>query len=852
MTLRGFVTERNVKGKIVTRAFIARRLLFASIVLVCFCMAGARRMPAQQPRYSQTQEYQRMLEEIRTPAPSPAVVATGKRPEVDKSVSVTVKDSAASYSVETVVVQFAFGKNELALSMHNRQTGAEWTISLAGEQQCTNTTKAKTSSTSVRAAGKNTWIAVASTPCGQRSWMLEVLQQGLARLTLQMAEPGNKGVALRIDGGGPYFGLGERFWQTGLSGTTMDVRPQDRYGEPGHNWTYVAIPLVYTPGGLGIYADTAFDTKFRFPERGQSFDVQVAGAPVPLYLFTESEPKAVLSAYTAITGRPQNPPLWTFGPWITALGGKGAVLDVAQRIRDEGMAASALWIYDQNDEADNLGWPFWFSSYYGDPRAFVDTLHGLGFKVLTYVHPYVRSEILPYTNPSPQFAKGQTDRLLVAGEDGKPAGPRFEMVPVGNVDFTNPEAVDWWQGMITNAVGKQGFDGWMEDFGEWVRDTDRFAAGTGRTLSELYPLLYHKVTLRVAQGLNPAVAPFSRSGSPGSQAFSPVLWGADQWPNWSRDYGLPSVVTAGITAGMSGFSTWGPDILSTGDNKELWMRWVEFGALTPVMRDHVWNKPEHSFNLFSDPETTAHFRRWAAFHSSLVPYFATYAAEAARTGVPIMRHLVLEYPKDPRSATAEYEYLLGREMLVAPVVQPGQALRSLYLPEGEWVNFWNGDYLTGGQDATVVSTVIPILVRAGSVLPFKPEEEAGRWDWSDPHLLESSLVWRAYLSRTGAADSMFKLPTGTAARFQQRGSTATVTGIGGVPHETEVILRTKVPPTGVRMNGSAMPGFTAAFGDRTATQWWWNPSTSEVHVRFRAAAFLVEINGVSATQYGDN
>ena len=89
------------------------------------------------------------------------------------------------------------------------------------------------------------------------------------------------------------------------------------------------------------------------------------------------------------------------------------------------------------------------------------------------------------------------------------------------------------------------------------------------------------------------------------------------------------------------------------------MRWVEFGALTPVMRDHVWNKPEHSFNLWSDAETTSHFRRWAAFHSALLPYFATYAAEAHRTGVPIMRHAMRECPDDARSATAEYEYLLG-------------------------------------------------------------------------------------------------------------------------------------------------------------------------------------------------
>ena len=806
------------------------------------------------PRYSQTAEYQRMIEEIRLPAPSPAYIATGNRPQADVRLNVKTHDDDEALSLETAKARFTIKKVSSALVIDDLLTRASWTLSLSETAGCT--ARPAQASEIKKPDASNGSTSRSVTSCGGII-NVELLTDGLARLTLSSpASPGGMGgnaagkVRLHVQGGGPFFGLGERFGQANLSGTVLDVRPQDKYGEPGHNWTYVAIPFVYGTDGLGLYADTAFDSNFRFNQADSSFEIEFASGPVSLYLFTDANPKAVLSAYTSLTGHPQNPPLWTFGPWITALQGKGAVLEAAHRIRTENMPASALWIYDQNDEADNLGWPFWFASYYGDPRSFVDTLHGQGFKVLTYVHPYVRSEILPYNISSPAFEKGMSDKLLVMGADGKPAGPRFELVPDGNVDFTNPAAVDWWQKMITGAVRTQGFDGWMEDFGEWVRDTDRFAAGDGRKLSELYPLLYHKITLRIAQSINPDVVPFSRSGSPGSQQFSPVLWGADQWPNWSSDYGLPSVVTAGITAGMSGYSTWGPDILSAGSNKDLWMRWVEFGALTPVMRDHVWDKPEHSFNLWSDAETTAHFRRWAAFHSSLLPYFATYAEEAHRTGIPIMRHTVLEYPDDPRSATAEYQYLLGRELLVAPVVQPGQQLRTLYLPKGEWVNFWNGDFLTGGQDVTVVSNVIPILVRAGSVIPFKPEEEAGRWDWDDPQLLSSSLIWRAYLSEGGSADSTFTLPNGTRAHFKQSGTTASLDGSSKTVRDYELILRTKLAPSSVRLNGAVFPAFTKASDGRPASQWWWNPATSEVHLVFRGASFQAEIQGVFATQYG--
>lgn len=797
-----------------------------------------------------------MLDEIRTAAPSPAYIATGRRPQADPGLKSLATGTPQRTEIEAGAMRIVLDSAAGTLQIQNGKQNAAWTLSVE-EAACANFTQPHTGGGgSIEASGKNHWRLPLQTACGQVLLDLELLTNSLARLTLSKPEsartagaPAGNGLHLHVAGGGPYFGLGERFWQASLSGTSLDVKPQDRNGEPGHHWTYVAVPLVYGTGGVGLYADTAFDTKFRFSQQDNSFDMETADAPVPVYLFAGDSPKDVLSAYTGLTGRPQNPPQWAFGPWITALGGRGPVLDVAQRLRAQDIPVSALWIYDQNDVANNLGWPFWFSSYYGDPRSLTDQLHGQGLKVLTYVHPYVRSEISPFFMPNPEYTQGVKQSLLVTGADGKPAGPRFENLPVGNVDFTNPAAVDWWQRTITAAVRTQGFDGWMEDFGEWVRDSDRFSAGTGHTLSELYPLLYHKITIRVAQAINPAVVPFSRSGSAGSQAFSPAMWGGDQWPEWSRDNGLPSVVTAGITAGMSGYSMWGPDILSTGSNRDLWMRWVEFGALTPLMRDHPWDKPVGSLNLFTDDATLAFFRRWAVFHSSLLPYLATYAAEASRTGIPIMRHTVLEFPDDPRSATAEYQYLLGHELLVAPVVQPGQTLRTLYLPKGEWVNFWNGDFLTGGQDVTVASGSIPLLVRAGSVLPFKPEEEAGRWNWDDPALLSTSLLWRIFPARTGNTESSFTLPNGTSAHLRQHGAGVTVDGQSKTERDYELVVRSRQQPTAVRLNGRPMAAYTPAASGRAASQWWWN--SDELHVRFHAADFRCEIDGIGFEQYPD-
>jgi alpha-glucosidase (family GH31 glycosyl hydrolase) len=797
---------------------------------------------AQQP-YSQSPEFQSMLQELKKPAPSPAFIATGHLPQADANLKVDVEDTAQALNLSTSAAFFSLSKTNVDLTWQNSLTHASWTLSTAAS--CDKGSASVANS----ARSGNAWTVSVISPCGPSTFKLELLTASLARLTLD----GGAAPELQLHAAttSQLFGLGERFWQAGLSGTNLDVRPQDRYGEPGHNWTYVAIPFVYGTQGLGLYADTAFDTKFAFNAAGTAFDVHIASHPVPIYLFSEPSPKAVLSAYTGVTGRPQMPPQWTFGPWVTTLGGKGAVLNDAQRLRLDHVPASALWVFDELDEHNNLGWPFWFGSYYGDARTFSNTLHGLGFKILTYVHPYVREAMFPYPVPSPMYEKGVKEHLLAMGADGLPAGPKFELVQAGNVDFTNPAAVDWWQGMITAAVRDQGIDGWMEDFGEWVRDSDTFYAGTGKTISELYPLLYHKLTIRAAQAVNPDVAPFSRSGSPGSQAFSPVLWGADQWPDYSRDYGLPSVVTAGITASMSGFSTWGPDILSTGADRELWQRWVEFGALVPVMRDHVWNKPDRTYNLFTDDQTTAFFRRYGQLHSSLLPYFTYFAEEAHRTGVPIMRHLALEFPDDPHAALVEYQYMLGDRILVAPVVAGGQSLRTLYLPKGEWVNFWAGASLFGGQDVTIPSPPdqIPMLVKAGSILPFKPERDAASWDWNDPHLLDTALVWRAYLSETGKAEGSFTLSNGTGGHLTQAAGTATIEGQSKTIRDYEVIVRTVQPPKQVLLNGTPMPVYTPGVAGARASQWYWNPSGFELHLLFHAADFRLDLKGVSAEQY---
>ena len=793
------------------------RACYLPILFLALFVPGLK---AQSGTYAASAEYQSMLEELHTPAPSPIYLATGQRPLPDDSLKVKQQNTRTTLNLKTQSMQITIDRQSPTLTLLNLQTHASWVLSLPDHSL-----QAQTAAITRITRQRNNWTI----PLGNTTLILQLMTAGMARITIARPTPAlpQSPQTIHIAGADPCFGLGERFSQAALSNTHFDVRPADRSGEPGHNWSYVAIPLVYTPTGLGLYADTVFDTNFNFNAAGSAFDLRIANTPVTLYFLSVPNPKAILEQYTALTGRPENPPLWTFGPWITALQGRDAVLEEAQRIRTEGIPASALWIFDELDEPNNLGWPFWFSSYYGDPRAFNDILHAQGYKVLGYVHPYLRERMIPYPTPSPTYARAVAEKLLVTGIDGLPHGPMFEPVRTGNLDFTNPRTVDWWQEMLTHAARDQAWDGWMEDFGEYVDDSDHLAAGDGTRLSEVYPLLYHKITSRIVLTLNPNIVSFARSGFVGTQQF-PMLWGGDQSHDWRRDTGLPSVITAGITAGMSAYSTWGPDIISDGYDRELWLRWAEFGALTPVMRDHPWSRPKNSVDLWHDPGTIALFRRYAILHTSLLPYFATYAAEAHRTGVPILRHLVLEYPEDPRAATAEYQYLLGESLLVAPVIEQGVVTRKLYLPKGDWLNYWTGDHLTGGADVTVRAPLdqIPIFVRAGAILPFKPEKQTATLNWSDPNLLAGPLVWKAYPSKASGT-STFTLPDTTTATLQTTQTNLTIIGTSPTARPYEVIVTTTAAPGTVQLDG------------KPAENTHYDQSTHQLHVTVTAKTFTL-------------
>jgi len=803
-------------------------------------------------------------------------------------VAVSASDTAQRLQLETGLWQLELQKATGLLRLLNKQSGAQWELGpsqlhpagiwweVTDDKENPSATLNLTEVEQVRKDG-NRWIVQGKTGNSPPSVAFEiaVLTPNIIRLSLVSPRPGNEShLGLSFLGDGPFFGLGERFVRAKLDGLKTTLRPADDIGidlaameapvhpengsaPQGHNWTYAPVPFLFSPRGLGLYLDTTWPSTFDLTHADKrQFSVQVSGPSTDLYLFVDRGPKGILESYTSLTGRTPLPPPWAFGVWVNVTKGlrelgafhdEGA-LSEAQRLRDLRIPASAVWIEDLDDPTANIGWPLWTVGFYGPPRGVADDFHKMGFKVLVYTNPWVSSILEPYLFPNPTYQYGEQERNFVLGPDGHATSiVNFLGIPTANIDFTKPEAVGWWQKMKQKSVTEYDLDGWMEDFGEQIRDTDRLAIGkTGKELANLYPLLYHKASYQAAHGAKPGVVEFSRSGYAGSQSYTPVLWGGDQSPSWDANIGLPSLIPAGITAGLSGFAVWGPDIQSAGTSKELWIRWLEFGALSPVMRDHKWNQPKWAVDIWFDSETIALFRRYAQLHVSLFPYLYAYAQQATTTGLPIMRHLMLEYPDDPMAWSTEDEYLLGEKILVAPVIAKGATTRSLYLPKGAWVDYWTGELFDGGRQVEVPAPLdrIPILVRAGSLIPLiDPETETLASDLAGEKYktLDNHLTWQLTRAKSVSHDE-FTLADGSKASADQDPSRIEVRAQGSpVLRDYEIILPALKIPKKVLLSGENLE-ILDDIGYRVHKKgWWWDPAQQTLHVLFASEDFTLDV-----------
>jgi alpha-glucosidase (family GH31 glycosyl hydrolase) len=505
---------------------------------------------------------------------------------------------------------------------------------------------------------------------------------------------------------------------------------------PGYNAradaTYFPIPWLLSTRGYGVLVEGDETTRHHL---GSPWSTQTDGARLTFDVFAGPTPAQALERFTAHVGRqPAARAPFFFGPWWQPAGADAQNVETLRKAGALGSVAQTYTHYlpcgsQQGAEAAQ--------------RERTARLHAAGLAVTTYFNPMI------CTTYEPRYSQAAARGVLTKDATGQPYVYRYtgaSQFLVSQFDFSAPGATAFYGDLLDEAV-QHGYDGWMEDFGEYT-PTDSHAAeqSSGTAMHNRYAALYHGAAWAYQRDRAPRrLARFNRSGWTGAAAASQIVWGGDPSTGWGFD-GLASAVRNGLTMGASGVSLWGSDIggyfaLSLPQTTpDLERRWIEAGFAQGVMRTEA-----DGFSLVGgnraqifDADVLPVWARYARLRTQLYPYLEAAQRTYDATGLPIMRQLALVDPDDERGATRDDEYRFGPDLLVAPVLEPDATSRRLYLPRGRWIDFWRSAtldadgaprltaprVLDGGDDVSLPAPAdqLPLLVREGAIVPLLPAD----------------------------------------------------------------------------------------------------------------------------------
>lgn len=496
--------------------------------------------------------------------------------------------------------------------------------------------------------------------------------------------------------------------------------------------THTPMPMYVSSRGYGLLLDTPYRSIFAMCSEGAGDAVRVEAWERELraHVFYGPSPREVVERMTAHVGRPELPPAFAFAPWLDAIFGEDNVRRVATALRDADVPSAVIWSEDWRGASDDgIGYVLdedWEvdRELYPNFEQLAGELHDLGFKLLIYHNSFLDARV-------PAHAEAKAGGYTIQDDSGEVylfTGVKFEDSTL--LDLSNPEARAWAKQKYRDSL-ELGADGYMADFAEWLPTDAVLHEGDALAAHNLYPVEWARLNkelfdeMYADDGIERLF--FVRSAYVGSQPLVSVVWAGDQQTDFTPDDGMASVVPIGIGLGMTGFPYFGHDIagymsqLTEPVTRELWFRWVTFGALSPVMRTHHGREARMNWNWESDAESTAHFARWARLHQQLFPYLYAMAAESAATGAPMFRPLAFDYPAWEPGWSLMDQYMLGDRIVVAPVFEPGATARDVALPDGTFYPLLGGPAVQAGELPAAVDEIIA-LVPAGTLLALLPPD----------------------------------------------------------------------------------------------------------------------------------
>ncbi|AQZ66731.1 Alpha-xylosidase [[Actinomadura] parvosata subsp. kistnae] len=514
-----------------------------------------------------------------------------------------------------------------------------------------------------------------------------------------------------------FSGFGESFTRLDKRGQRPVMWNFDAFGAESQR-AYKNVPLYLSSRGYGVLVDSGAPTEFDVCQSTHSVvQIVVPDDVLDYYVIAGPTPAEVLDRYDLLTCRPSLPPKWAFGTWISSgfcVDSQERVLARARTIRERGIPCDVLHL-DTYWQADGHWSELkWDATNFPDPDGMLAELDGMGFKVCLWMNPYI-SHLSPTFREAAEagyFLKNQAGQVYVADcwHGSFPA--------CGIVDFTNPAATEWFKGLLRPLL-RQGVAAFKTDFAEGVpSDAVAYNGMSGADLHNVYTLLFNDVVAGVTREVNGHELVWARSSYLGGQRHS-AQWGGDTYTSYAA---MGSTIRGGLAHGLSGVPFWSHDAggFTGRPTDDLYVRWTQFGALSPLLRLHGTTTREP----WEFPEVEAEAVAALKLRYRLMPYLYSAAVEAARTGAPMMRALCVDFPDDPVAWQADLQYLLGRDLLVAPMTAP-EGTRSVYLPRGLWVDYWTHEVLEGARYVTVSKPLdqIPLFVRHGALIPVQEQRE---------------------------------------------------------------------------------------------------------------------------------
>ncbi|MFI7702388.1 TIM-barrel domain-containing protein [Nonomuraea sp. NPDC049480] len=693
-----------------------------------------------------------------------------------------------------------------------------------------------------------------------------------------------------------FEGFGERYDRLDQRGTDVHNYVYNQYRDQGATRrTYLSVPFFLNSAGYGVYIPTTRYAIFNLNTHLSDlagFTVDTGGALDSTldYHFYTGTPAEIVDDYTATTGRPQLPPKWAFGVWMSAneWNTQAEVNAELANVETYKIPHTAMVLEQWSDEATFYVWhgatytptpgggklsysdlTFPAGTAWQDPKAMVGNAHSKGIKMILWQIPVLKENFDNNPPAAPQQhlndkayaeSQGYVAKNPTNGPYRIPTGQWFgdSMVP----DFTSTAATNWWMSKRDYLIDEIGVDGFKTDGSEAIFGRGvKFADGRkGDEMHNAYPNSYTGAYNAYVKGKRPDGAIFSRAGTGGAQTRS-IFWAGDQNSSFSA---FQEAVRAQLSAGQSGvpFTAWDmAGFTGTFPSAELYLRSAAQATFSPIMQYHSekadpgtseartpWNVQART----GDPSVVPAFRTFANVRMNLVPYLYTEAKASATTGVPMMRAMSFAFPGDATAAGLDQQYMFGSQLLVAPITAQGATSKSVYVPAGEWYDLWNGGRFTGPGTKTYNAGLdtIPVYAKPGAIIPLNlnADYQLGG-EIGNSVTAYTNLTFRIYPSGTTSyayfEDTANATRTVTSAE-NWAGHTVTVTVPPLTTTSTLQVASTQPASVTGATARATLAGLKAA-----AEGWWWDPVRQLTHVKLASSASsrTVTLNGVDKAAY---